>query len=109
MQPRKDAEMTLDRYWIAINGASCAYSSIPMRDPKVTPTPQRLIGFPTLDEAVEAQLICLTAPLDEVRRFVESLRPDVMSGRVRVITPEHPQPPTEGPTAWTEQRRTKLA
>jgi hypothetical protein len=93
------------RYWIAINGASCAISSMPMRNPMVTPTPQQMIGFPTLEEAQDAQRICLTASMDEVRRFMKSLRPDVGSGRVRVTTPDNPQPPTRGPTSWTESAK----
>jgi hypothetical protein len=48
------------------------------------------------------QRICLQAPIAEVRKFVDSLRPDVMSGRIRVIKHAHPQPPTKGPTMWTE-------
>src|SRR5437870_1625321 len=91
-----------DRYWIAINGSSCAISSLPMRNPMVTPTPWQMLGFPTYEEAERAQRVCLQAPIDEVRRFVDSLRPDVMSGRIRVIQPKYPQPPTKGPTIWTE-------
>jgi len=49
------------RYWIAINGDSCALCSIPLREPLVTPTPEKLFGFPTLKEAEEAQRICMTA------------------------------------------------
>jgi hypothetical protein len=90
------------RYWIAINGSSCALSALPLRDPMVTPTPQQMFGFPTLEEAKEAQRICLHSSMKEVCRFMESLRPDVKSGRVRVILPTHPQPPTRGPTAWTD-------
>jgi hypothetical protein len=96
--------MTSDkRYWIAINGAGCALASMPMRNPMVTPTPQQLIGFPTLEEAEEVQRICLKASLRKIRRlWEESLRSDVESGRIRVINPAHPQPPTSGPTMWTD-------
>jgi hypothetical protein len=68
----------------------------------LTPTPEQLIGFPTLEEAQRAQRICLRASINAVRRFMESLRPDVKSGRIRVIKPPHPQPQTDGPTMWTE-------
>jgi len=68
----------------------------------VTPTPRQMIGFPTAEEAAEAQAICLQEPMDEVVRFFESLRGDVNSGRVRIINPAHPQPSTKGQTAWTE-------
>jgi hypothetical protein len=93
---------TDERYWIAINGSGCAITALPMRNPKVTPTPQQLLGFPTYEEAAEAHRICLQAPLDEVRRLFESLRACVKSGRVRVIQPRHPQPQTDGPVTWTE-------
>ena len=47
-------------WWIAINGPSCARSNFPMRKPLVTPTPEQLIGFPTAEEAEQAQHTCLT-------------------------------------------------
>jgi hypothetical protein len=93
---------TDERYWIALNGASCALTSLPLRNPLVTPTPQQLLGFPTLKEAKRAQRICLQSSMNEVQRFFTSLSPDVRAGRVRVINPEQPQPPTRGPTMWTE-------
>jgi hypothetical protein len=91
-----------ERYWIAINGTSCAMSPLPMRNPLLTPTPEQMLGFPTHEEAARAQRICLQAPMDEVQRFLESLRPDVESGRIRVIQPEHPQPPIASQSIWTE-------
>lgn len=62
-----------EMYWIAINGASCAIASAPMKNPKVTPTPQQLLGFPTFEAAKHAQTVCLTAPMGEVVRFLQSL------------------------------------
>ena len=94
--------MSDERYWIAINGASCALTAFPMRHPLVIPTPEQLLGFPTLDEARKAQQVCLNAPMPEVKRFMQSLSADVMAGRVRVIKPKHPEPPTSGQTAWME-------
>jgi hypothetical protein len=94
--------MTDERYWIAINGSSCALSPLPMRNPKASPTPEQLIGFPTLEEAQFAQNLCLHAPMKKVRRFFANLAPDVHSGRIRVIRPAYPHPQTSGPTAWTE-------
>jgi len=91
-----------ERYWIAINGASCALCAIPLRAPLVTPTPEQLFGFPTLEEAKEAQRTCLMAPIEKVNRFFRKLGADIKSGRIRHIRPEHPQPPTEQGTAWTE-------
>jgi hypothetical protein len=99
------ADVTGDeRYWIAINGPTCAIASFPLRNPMVTPTPEQMLGFPTLEEAERAQRISTQAPMDEVRRFFASLAPDVHAGRIRVIQPKHPQPhpkPSE-PTVWTE-------
>jgi len=92
-----------EKFWIAVNGPTCAIYSLPMSNPLVTPTPERLIGFPTLEEAQHAQRICLEEPIDKVRAFVASLVPGVRAGRIRVIQPEHPQPPVSGgSTMWTE-------
>jgi hypothetical protein len=91
-----------ERYWIAINGSSCALSAIPLRNPIVTPTPQHLLGFPTLEEAERAQHICLTAAMEEVNRFLRNLAPDIKSGRIRAIREKRPQPETTGPTTWSE-------
>jgi hypothetical protein len=93
------------KYWIAINGASCAMSALPMRKPKVSPTPQQMLGFPTLEEAKHAQHVCLTAPLDDVKRFLASLSADVKAGRIIAITPANSEPPTYGPTMWLEETR----
>jgi len=91
------------RYWIALNGPSCARTTIPFRVPKVSPTPNLLIGFPTEDEARAAQRICLEEPIVTVRQFIESLRgPRVRTGEIRFIEPAHPEPPTRGTTVWTE-------
>ena len=91
-----------ERYWIAINGASCARTSFPLRKPFVTPTPFQLIGFPTFKESVEAQRILLHEPIETGFQFCESLMPRVRNGEIVVIQPAHPQPPTTGPTMWTE-------
>jgi hypothetical protein len=94
--------METKRYWIAINGASCALTSMPFEEPVTVPVARQLIGFPTLEEAQEAQRVCLQAPMKEVDRFWERLRPDVHAGRVRVINPAQPEPPTHGATQWME-------
>ena len=90
-----------ERYWIAINGGSCALCSIPLRNPLVTPTPEQLFGFPTLQEAEKAQRTCLMAPTKKVDSFLQGLQTHVKTGRVRHIRPDHPQPPTREATAWT--------
>lgn len=92
-------------YWIAINGASCACSSAPWQEPVTSPVAQQLIGFPTLEEARKAQRICCLEPIESVERFFRRLlTEDIPSGRVRVIKPASPEPPTHGPTAWMEAR-----
>jgi hypothetical protein len=95
--------MNTKRYWIAINGASCAHTSIPLLEPTTVPVARQLVSFPTLEEAQEAQRICLHAPIEEVNLFFDGLRPAVKAGRMRVIEPESPEPPTTGPTAWMER------
>ncbi len=92
---------TQQRYWIAINGATCAMSSFPFTHPTVIPpaTADRLSDH---REATAAQQLCLEAPIPEVEDFLISLAPDVVSGRIKVIEPEHPEPPTTGPTMWEE-------
>jgi hypothetical protein len=68
-----------------------------------------MLGFPTREEAEKVQRLCLQAPMDEMRKLLESLAPDVTSGRVRVIRPEHPQPSIRGPTMWTESENVHQA
>jgi hypothetical protein len=77
-------------------------TQLPLREPLVTPTPEQMLGFPTFEEAYEAQQVCLNEPMPKVQRFLLSLSADVKSGRIRVIQPKHPQPPTSGPTMWTD-------
>ena len=97
--------MSEAKYWIAINSTSCALASFPMTNPVVSPTPQQMLGFPTLEQAKHAQQICLTSPINEVKRFPQSLSPDVKAGRITVIAPDNPEPPTHGPTIWTSDER----
>jgi len=96
------ATETQSRYWIAINRTSCAISRFPMREPKVTPTPEQMFGFPTLEEAEAAQRTCLTAPIEDVANFLDSLLPDVQSGRVVYRRPENPERPTRDETVWMD-------
>ena len=43
-------------WWLAINGASCAASEMPIPTTvKVIPTPEQLLGFRTQDEQLAAQ------------------------------------------------------
>jgi hypothetical protein len=41
--------------------------------------------------------------MKEVTRFLQSLAPDVKSGRIVAINPTRPEPPTRGTTAWVEE------
>jgi hypothetical protein len=89
-------------YWIALNGSSCAMASFPMRDPQVSPVPQQLFGFPTYEEAKQAQKLCLTAPIKDVNEYIQSLGRAVKAGRVKYIRPTNPEPQTGGPTMWLD-------
>jgi hypothetical protein len=106
MTARKQDDMNM-RYWIAINGASCALCSHPLKNPVTSPVAQQLVGFPTLEEAKEAQRICLYEKIEVTNEFLKSLVPHVMSGRIRVIQPSSPETPTEGPTGWMEHEQAK--
>ena len=101
---RKEANKHRDFWWLAINGASCAASPCALRPSvEVIPTPEQLLGFPTRDEQIQVQTFLLTAPINDVERFLVELTPRVLSGEVEAIRPENPQPPTEGPTQWIVQ------
>lgn len=93
------------RYWIAINGPTCAMASWAMERPVCVPTPEQLIGFPTPEEARAAQQVCLRSSTAEVREFMAGLRVLVMSGRLRIIQPASPQPWTREQTLWIEGPR----
>lgn len=88
-----------ERFWIAINGDSCALCSIPLRNPLVTPTPEHLFGFETLEEAQEAREINLTGSARQIKQLVKRLSTDFS---IRYIRPKHPQAPTREATAWTD-------
>jgi hypothetical protein len=86
------------RYYIAINGSSCALSSIPYPGPpRTVPRCWCLIGFPTLDEAREAQRLCLTAPPAELLRLLHLW---VDSPANVCVMNDDPEPQTKGTTFW---------
>jgi len=88
-------------WWLAVNGASCAASSAPLpSNIIVSPTPEQLLGFRTREDQVAAQKLLLTAPMEDVNRFMETFATKVKSGEVAYVRPEAPEPPTDGPTAW---------
>ncbi len=79
-----------------------------MRWPEVSPRPSQLIGFPTHEEACEAQRVCLDEPIEKVKAFMESLRPDAATGGIIVINHDDPEPPTPGGrTMWFHRPLTK--
>jgi hypothetical protein len=90
------------RYWIAINGPSCAISSIPFSNPITSPVAYQYIGFRTYAEARQAQKICLHGTEAEMESFFRVNKQRVRSGDIRVIQPPAPQPWTKGPTLWME-------
>ena len=91
-------------FWLALNGPSVAATAIPLsNDLSVTPTPEQLIGFSTFEEAKRIQQFLLTAPMEEVVKYMESLPPRIRSGEVQYIRPENPEPYTEGATAWHDE------
>lgn len=91
-------------WWLAINGASCAASNFPIEVKKlaIQPVPQIVIGYRTQQEALERQQFFLTAPIEDVQRYFHSeLRGMVAAGRAFVQRLPNPEPPTDGPTVWT--------
>jgi hypothetical protein len=91
------------RYWIAVNGCSCAASQLPWRNPTTNPVAEQMWGFLTVEEALRAQKLVLTKPTPEVMAYLQGLGPDIKSGRVVYKRPENPEPPTRGRTAWMEE------
>lgn len=87
-------------YWIAINGPSCALSPFPLEFPKVIPRPEILFGFHKQSEAKEAQAICLQGSIEQVRRAMLAW---TYAKGVSWTKLTDPEPPTNGPTLWTEE------
>jgi hypothetical protein len=85
------------KYWIAINGPSVALCSVAMDEVHCRPTPEQMFGFPTLQEAREAQKLLLDSPIPECHRRMKAwmAREDVA-----VRKPKDPEPCTTGPTMW---------
>jgi hypothetical protein len=89
-------------HWIAINGASCALAGYPLPVPTVKPTPELLIGFPSHEEAVQAQIFLLTAPDNRLPPQLQEwrLRALLPESDIKIVMPEHPERPTTGATHW---------
>jgi len=92
------------KYWIAVNGASVAASSIPLPGTvTVCPTPELLVGFNSRDEQLRIQRFLLSAPIEDANECVTNLLGRAKAGEVVVITPPNPEPPTRDQTVWTAQ------
>lgn len=95
---------TGDYWWIAINGASAAASSLPMTcNLTVSPVPSELWGFGSHEDARQIQKFVLTAPIPEVERYVRGERGDLPPPAVILFT-ANPEPPTRGATLWEDAR-----
>ena len=88
-------------YWIAINGASCAYSpcALPM-SLHVSPIPELLLGFDSLAEAQKQCAYLITASIEQVYARVAELADRANRGEIRCIKPSNPEPQTGTPTIW---------
>lgn len=87
----------MKRYWIAINGSSCAICSIPCEEvPTVSPRPEVMFGFETLGEARAAQASALNDPIAVVKERMASW----LKGSIRVVRFDNPEPQTSGETVW---------
>ncbi len=92
-------------YWIAVNGASVAASPTRMRwGFRVDPVPEQLIGFETLKEQQIVQEFLLTAPMQKVRRYMETLATRIKKGEIAYSRPAYPEPPRHEPTVWLAGR-----
>jgi hypothetical protein len=85
-------------YWIATNGDSCALCTTPMATSVMcSPTPENLIGFPSFQEASEAQRICLNEPSQDISSYLLALRSRM---DVAIVVTKDPEPKTRGTTVW---------
>lgn len=88
-------------HWLAINGPTAARCSFEFNGtPTVSPTPEMLIGFPTGAEAINAQHLCLKAPIEQVKEQMQVWR---NSPDVKIVVFKNPEPPTSGSTSWVLQ------
>lgn len=89
-------------YWLAINGASCAASVVPLPlSVRARPTPEQLIGFRTREEQLAIQKFLITAPIGKVKKYLTKELPrKIKTGEVAYLRPHNPEPPTRGATMW---------
>lgn len=81
--------------------------SLPMENPTTVPTAEQMWGFPTLEEARNAQNTVLNKPMHEAVAFLRSLGPDIKAGRVLYRRPDDPQPPPMRGETAAKQRGVK--
>ena len=98
-----DSDSKDDSYfWLAITGASVTASSMPLpKSVRVSPTPELLIGYRSINAQVAAQRFFLTAPIKTIDKFIKHEMPRKIKTRELVcIKPEKPKLPTRGRTIW---------
>ena len=89
-------------YWIAVNGPSVAISSLPLPTTVcVSPTPELLIGFTDYDEAAKIQQFLLTAKIENVQKYMQTLPDKLKLNQIQhVIRPQKPEPCSYS-TVWS--------
>lgn len=98
-----EEEKTQKYYWLAVNGPSVAASMVPLSmNLYVSPTPEQLIGFASYEEMQKTQQFLLTAPIEDVAEFMDTLPPRIRSGEIQYKRPRRPEPPSRGATMWSE-------
>jgi hypothetical protein len=98
-----DTSMPTVWWWIAINGPSCAASSVPLPiSVVVSPIPEHLLGFRTREEQMTTLRFLLNARLADVETFMTVKIPTKIRSREIVYRrPHNPESFTHGPTRWT--------
>lgn len=89
-----------EKWWIAINGSSCAACPWPANEVHTIPRAWNLIGFPTREEQLTAQKLLLTASQSRMRQYLERLLPRIESGEIGLVVNDDPDPSTRGSTRW---------
>lgn len=101
MSKQTKTKKTQRYYWLALNGPSVAACGVPMsKNLIVTPTPEQLIGYSTFEEMKKSQQFLLTAPIEKVAEYMETLPPRIRAGEVQYQRPRHPAPYNEDATMW---------
>ena len=86
------------RWWLALNGSSCAPSPYPLPATlRVVPKPELLLGFHTREEQTEICQFILTATINKVHKRIRRILKDK---RVLSIVSEGPPQPPSGETHW---------